>query len=142
MTNIRCKWCKRDLPVERFHKHSGFKSGYGSKCKECALSSTHASARKYRSSHHKEIVERDRKRWPLRGHRYKARARSRGSDPYKRRCRMTLRDAVKAGKIKKPSKCEECGWQGRLHGHHDDYNKPLEVKWLCPICHGKTHRKY
>lgn len=41
--------------------------------------------------------------------------------------------------IKKP--CEICG-SINVHGHHDDYNKPLEVRWLCPQHHANVHRKY
>ena len=37
--------------------------------------------------------------------------------------------------------CEACGYQ---HGeaHHDDYAKPLEVRWLCRSCHQKHHSKF
>lgn len=35
--------------------------------------------------------------------------------------------------------CEVCGEQ-RAHRHHDDYSKPLEVRWLCPRHHGEVHR--
>lgn len=49
--------------------------------------------------------------------------------------------AVKRGDLVRPSVCERCGTdkgQG-LHGHHDDYSKPLEVMWLCPLCHRRRH---
>ncbi|HEC64905.1 MAG TPA: hypothetical protein ENI23_06420 [bacterium] len=52
-----------------------------------------------------------------------------------------LRYAVWIGKIKKPELCSQCNRKDKLHGHHKDYSRPFEVKWLCSICHGKAHRK-
>lgn len=61
-------------------------------------------------------------------------------NPEKRRAHVILGDAVKAGKIVRQP-CEVCGATGRVHGHHDDYSKPLEVRWLCPAHHGEMRRK-
>lgn len=49
--------------------------------------------------------------------------------------------AVKLGILSKPEKCEICNEKKDLQGHHENYSKPLEVKWLCRICHCKQHGK-
>ena len=57
--------------------------------------------------------------------------------------KIILATAVKRHKVIKPLNCEDCGHcveKSKLHRHHEDYSKPLEVRWLCPICHGKRHR--
>lgn len=47
--------------------------------------------------------------------------------------------AVKTGKISKPVNCEFCEKERATEGHHDDYNKPLELWWLCRPCHRLIH---
>lgn len=39
--------------------------------------------------------------------------------------------------------CEDCGQIPlKIHGHHEDYLKPLAVNWLCFSCHRRRHKKY
>lgn len=38
--------------------------------------------------------------------------------------------------------CEVCGSTHRIHRHHPDYDKPLEVMFLCPKHHQIWHSKY
>lgn len=62
----------------------------------------------------------------------------------KLRAAYKLKYAVKTGKIKKPNSCSRCGKEFTkklIHGHHEDYSKPLEVKWLCNFCHKVVHGK-
>ena len=60
----------------------------------------------------------------------------------KRSASFMVNNAVRDGKIIKPTKCESCANQHvRLEGHHDDYSKPLEVRWLCPRCHTAWHKE-
>lgn len=69
------------------------------------------------------------------------RARRRRRDPVeqaKGAARRLLRSALEMGKMTRKS-CEVCG-STPAHGHHDDYLKPLDVRWLCPIHHYHQHR--
>lgn len=52
-----------------------------------------------------------------------------------------VRDRVKSGKIKKPTACSKCNSEGKIYGHHDDYDKPIEVRWLCNKCHRQWHKE-
>lgn len=58
----------------------------------------------------------------------------------KRKAHQLVMYAVKLGLLKRLSECETCGSKIRVEGHHEDYNKPLEVKWLCKVCHVERHR--
>lgn len=61
----------------------------------------------------------------------------------KRSVHVAVGHAIRAGRIVKADQCETCGTTvARLHGHHDDYSKPLDVRWLCSKCHRAWHRKY
>ncbi len=40
-------------------------------------------------------------------------------------------------KIPKGQLCEDCNKNLAVEKHHEDYNKPLKVKFLCKGCHNK-----
>ena len=52
-----------------------------------------------------------------------------------------LQQAVKDGILIRPDKCEKCQLLCKPYGHHDDYLKPLEVRWLCISCHKIFHNE-
>lgn len=57
----------------------------------------------------------------------------------KDKARSLVSKAVKDGELVKPLLCSDCGDKNTLQGHHSDYQKPLEVAWLCRDCHTKRH---
>jgi hypothetical protein len=58
--------------------------------------------------------------------------------------------AIEKGVLVRPALCQGCCQEptpyvdGRsgLQAHHDDYNKPLAVRWLCKLCHDAWHREH
>jgi len=48
--------------------------------------------------------------------------------------------AKKLGTLKKEP-CRDCGTTTDVMAHHDDYGKPLDVIWLCRMCHIAEHKK-
>lgn len=49
--------------------------------------------------------------------------------------------AIKSGALIKPTCCSACLTETAIFGHHEDYDKPLEVMWLCRPCHMDKHGK-
>lgn len=70
----------------------------------------------------------------------KRRMRWRAKNPHKTRAHQVLNYAVKRGIIKRKP-CEVCGKKEKIHGHHNDYSKPLEVNWLCAEHHAQKRLK-
>jgi len=51
--------------------------------------------------------------------------------------KMARKSALRAFPVVQP--CEVCGSTQDINRHHDDYTKPLEIRWLCSPCHWETH---
>jgi RNA polymerase sigma factor (sigma-70 family) len=56
-----------------------------------------------------------------------------------RRAHRAVGRAIKSGKMLKQP-CETCGTRRSPNAHHDDYLRPLDVRWLCASCHQRQHR--
>lgn len=55
----------------------------------------------------------------------------------KNRARRKVRHEITKGRMTKLP-CNICG-NANVQAHHSDYNKPLEVQWLCRKCHLELH---
>lgn len=72
---------------------------------------------------------------------FKAREKWAAKSPEKRAANIILNNAVRDGKIEKAGLCSICGVSGRIHGHHEDYTRPLDVIWCCAHCHRQFHKE-
>ena len=61
--------------------------------------------------------------------------------PTRRKARRAVQSALEAGELRRPEHCEGCGGAGPIEAHHDDYNRPLAVCWVCPCCHDRADRE-
>lgn len=58
-----------------------------------------------------------------------------------RQAHSSVEYAVRTGKLIRPKKCGACNTEGPVEGHHEDYNKPLDVQWMCDRCHKKRTKE-
>jgi hypothetical protein len=137
-----CHNCKEWLPKDNFYKDARSPNKIKSNCKKCHVKITmktrdpinhRIKTREWQRSsgyaRRPEVMERERKR------------NERRKDSIENKCRNILNDAVSNGIIIRPDKCSECNANKNIQGHHWSYYRPLEVKWLCPLCHAAEHRK-
>ncbi len=124
-----CFKCGVPKDLNEFYRHPATKDGHLGKCKAC----TRSDSTIHRQANLKCIREYDRVRGNRQPDGYLKKYRE--DNPEKYKAHNALNNAVRDGKVIKPAQCERCKSVGILHGHHDDYSKPLQVIWLCPVCH-------
>ena len=90
-----------------------------------------------------KVRERDRQRAkaPKRQAHVKATVkRWRQANPLRMKAHNAVARALKSGAlIKGPCEREGVDCNGPVHAHHDDYEKPLEVRWFCGRHHHEHH---
>ena len=136
-TRKRCAKCMQVKDVSAFY-HGNGKGGYRSPCKQCRKECE----REYTRSH-KEAIS-------LKGKKYRQQHPERTrrqqrlyhqSYPERQRCKDAVQRAKKAG-ILTVGSCADCGVSPKdiaIQAHHTDYEKPLDVVWLCASCHQGRH---
>lgn len=130
-----CKTCGEEKPTDEFYRDKNRRDGLRAECKACVKL-----RRREWGRANPERAQAIRSRWEKRHPRQAAEAHRRYPEKYK--ARTDLNNALKLGKIVKPNHCEQCQQatkSRKLHGHHEDYSRPLDVVWLCQACHTKRH---
>jgi len=115
----RCKSCGEVKPKDDFYRHPKVSDGYLNECKEC----TKARVAEYRRSPAGQELE--------------ARKYAKDKAEGKRRARAHIINRIQRGTLTRQP-CEICG-EPNAQAHHDDYSKPLEVRWLCSKHHAEVH---
>ena len=130
----QCFKCMKDKDINDFYKHPMTSDGRLGKCKECAKADVTAN----RLKNIDRIREYDRSRGRTRpAHGIKKEYRERFPRKYK--AQTMVGNAIRSGKLHRES-CVICSSDFAVHGHHDDYSKPLNVRWLCAVCHADWHK--
>ena len=147
MSEKRCFKCGEVKPIGQFYKHFQMADGHLNKCKDCTKTDVKNRADVLSKDIGWRIKERGRGREKY--HRlYKGNSGS-GTNESKRRhskkyperrlANHMVNNAIREGRLER-GVCEVCG-NPKVHGHHDDYYKPLEVRWLCATHHHEHHVK-
>ena len=150
MGNKVCRCCDAEKPIGEFYVHARMLDGHLNICKTCVK----LRVKKHRAEND-SVREYDRWRYwndPNRLAYSKARTKTayeknkdrilvssknwRMKNPEKRKAHIMVGNAVRDGRLIKQL-CEVCG--AKAHAHHDDYSKPLDVRWLCPTHHVRFH---
>lgn len=144
MSNRTCKKCGLTKPVSDFYLRQCYE------CKECSkkrIRENRAANIEYyrafdnaRANLPHRVDARNNYQKTEEGQIASSRAKRRYSqkNPEKRIAHTMVWHAVRNGTLT-PKPCESCG-ASPAQAHHDDYSRPLDVRWLCPPCHAAHHK--
>jgi len=133
-----CFKCGQEKPITEFYKHPKMGDGHLNKCKECTKQDVKQNYQKRRAYYAGYERERSRKlERRQKAIEYQRRRRKKNVEKY--RAHIITNNAIRDGKLKR-GVCEICG-SPFVEAHHEDYNKPLKVTWLCRKHHLERHGK-
>lgn len=123
----RCNQCGIEKSSDDFYNRQ-------SKCKPCVR----INVKRNREEKKEYYREYDRKRGNRQPPEYLKEYREKYPNKY--RAHNMVNNSVRDGKLF-PENCEVCGSDFAVHAHHDDYSKPLNVRWLCAAHHKQWHEE-
>lgn len=150
ITRKVCFKCQVEKALTEFYVHPQMGDGRLNKCKECARKDVRANYeanvdyyREYersRSMLPNRVQARKRYQSTPPGKAAVRRAHDKfvANNPEKRAAHVAVGNAVRDGRLRKQP-CEVCG-EKKAQAHHDDYSKPLAVRWLCVPHHNEQHK--
>lgn len=135
---VLCRVCGDTKPKSEYYPRQIRKDGSAGECKDCTKRRV---CRRARTNPAVQEYDRNRARRPKTADRIKRNAEDwnkKNPDAYK--AHYLVGNAVRDHRLFKEP-CLFCGGE-KVHAHHRDYTKPLEVIWLCPKCHHRLHANF
>ena len=112
-----CYKCKIEKNHIEFYKDKNRKDGYSIKCKQCESIRSSTRVRLDHTKHQKAWKERN---------------------PEKHEAHKAVQRGIRNNLILK-TECFVCGDE-KVEAHHADYERPLDVIWMCRTHHRETHK--
>ena len=141
-----CFKCFIEKSIDEFYTHPRMTDGHLNKCKSCTKNDSKKRIKD--KSNDLDWIEKE-----LLRHRIKSKlARESGSqskclpihkkewlerNPLKSKAKNSVNNAIRDGRLSRQP-CEICS-NPKAQAHHDDYSKPLDVRWLCIPHHNEHH---
>jgi ribosomal protein S27AE len=151
----RCRECGETKPLDHFYAHPQMADGHLNKCKPCvkARVAEHRKrnidqVRAYdraradnpeRVALRQQVAERCKTDPELKARRQQLRQDWVARNADKRSAHVAVGNAIRDGRLFRQP-CERCG-SPKAEAHHDDYTKPLDVRWLCRKHHAERHKE-
>ena len=146
-----CLKCRIEKPSVEFYADYSAPDHKRSRCKACERADqrsrraanpekARAAVRRWQDRNAEKARQRARLRYAANPEKYRDRVCQWDRlNPEKRSARNAVLTAKRNGCLI-VGPCEICG-DPRAHGHHDDYSRPLNVRWLCARHHRRHHER-
>ena len=133
-----CFKCNTVKLLEDFYKHPQMPDGHVNKCKEC--NKNDVTANRNKNIEKVRAYDRARSKKPERIKAVTEITRAwRAEDSRRVLAHSSVARAIRRGELVRQPCCR-CGAEKTV-AHHEDYDKPLEVVWLCQPCHKQRHKE-
>jgi hypothetical protein len=141
----KCFKCLEFKDIDDFYKHSKMADGHLNKCKTC--SQKDCSDRIKIKSLDRDWILKEKLRCRIKSNlnrksltkEEKKQSQDKYCEKYPEKllAHRAVYKAIKNGNLIKLT-CEICG-EIKSEAHHDDYSKPLDIRWLCDYDHKQFH---
>jgi hypothetical protein len=146
-----CRRCCVEKPLSEYYRHKQMADGHLNYCKDCKRSESISNRndkldyyRAYdrrRANQQQRIEARNNFANSEAGKISQSRAKAAyiARNPIVRKANNAVSNALRDRRLVRMP-CEVCGSVKYIHAHHDDYKRPLSVRWLCALHHSDWHK--